>query len=771
MIKQYPFCLMRNPLTWIVVWFSFGINPIINETHAETIKFNRDIRPILADNCWSCHGPDKGNRKAKLRLDISDHSKGGVIVPGKVSESEMIHRILSSDPDEVMPPIDHRKKLTQKEKETLTQWIKEGAEWEDHWAWIKPTRKNNLESKNAIDAILKGKLLKRKLKFSEAAPRHVLVRRLSFDLRGLPPSIQEVTDFKGGSLEEAIKKMTEKFLSSKAFGERMAVNWLDLVRYADTNGYHADIQWKVSPYRDYVINAFNDNKPFDQFTIEQIAGDLLPESSIEQKVAAGYNRLNMKSTEFGIQDAEYLAKYAADRVRTTATTWLGVTVGCAECHDHKFDPFTIKDFYSFAAFFADIKGVGYYPSAQKVGWGETIQVLNKQTRIEIKKLEEKTKNVQSDENLESLKKKIENLKKQSREMLATVSVKPRMTRIFPRGDWMDKSGEVVEPALPNFLSNQKVTSRKDLAEWIVSSNNPLTARVFVNRLWKMFFGTGISNVLDDIGSQGEWPSHPELLDWLAVEFMESDWDIKHMVRLIVNSKAYRQSSLETDQLRKIDPENRLIARQSSFRLDAEFIRDNALSVSGLLVNQIGGPSVKPYQPSGYWENLNFPKRTYKADTGPNQYRRGVYTHWQRQFLHPALIAFDAPSREECTANRPRSNTPLAALVMLNDPSQVESARALAQKALTTKKLTNDHERIQFMIMKVLSRNPLEDEIIALSSLLNKHKEKYLDDPETAKELVGVGNLEIPKELKPEALAPWVSVGRAILNLHETITRY
>ena len=409
--------------------------------------------------------------------------------------------------------------------------------------------------------------------------------------------------------------------------------------------------------------------------------------------------------------------------------------------------------------------------AHKKSVGETIKVLKKQTRIEIKELEEKAKIEQSDERLEVIKNKIENLKKQSQEMLATVSVKPRVTRIFPRGDWMDQSGEVVGPALPKFLSHQKVSSRKDLAEWIVSDNNPLTARVFVNRLWKMFFGTGISGVLDDIGSQGEWPSHPELLDWLAVEFMESGWDIKHMVKLIVSSQAYRQSSLETNQLRDIDPENRLIARQSSFRLDAEFIRDNALSVSGLLFNQIGGPSVKPYQPSGYWENLNFPKRTYKADTGPNQYRRGVYTHWQRQFLHPALIAFDAPSREECTANRPRSNTPLAALVMLNDPSQVESARALAQKVLTTKKLTNDNERIQFMMMKVLSRNPLVEEINALSSLLKKHQEKYLDDPETSKELVGVGNLETPKELKPEVLAPWVSVGRAILNLHETITRY
>ena len=551
----------------------------------------------------------------------------------------------------------------------------------------------------------------------------------------------------------------------------MAVNWLDLVRYADTNGYHADIEWKVSPYRDYIIDAFNGNKPFDQFTIEQIAGDLLPEASMEQKVAAGYNRLNMKSTEFGIQDAEYLAKYAADRVRTTATTWLGVTVGCAECHDHKFDPFTIKDFYSFAAFFADIKGVGYYPSAQKVGWGETIKVLDKKTRIEVSKLETEVKTKQSEEDQKLINQKIEELKKQSREMLATVSVKPRMTRVLPRGDWMDQTGEIVNPALPAFLSDQKVTTRKDLAQWIVSRQNPLTARVYVNRLWKMFFGTGISNVLDDIGSQGEWPSHPELLDWLAIEFMESGWDIKHMVKLIVNSKAYRQSSYENEKLRTIDPENRLIARQSSFRIDAEFIRDNALSVSGLLVNKIGGPSVKPYQPSGYWENLNFPRRTYKADSGQNQYRRGLYTHWQRQFLHPALIAFDAPSREECTANRPRSNTPLAALVMLNDPTQVESARGLAQKILANQSLIDDKSKIQAMVMQVLSRQALDDEITALKSLLKKHKTEFSSNPNAAKELVSVGNLNPPENMKPESLAPWISVGRALLNLHETITRY
>ena len=763
--------MIKHLFIILVLFDSFSIDSLGRPENSEPINFNRDVRPILSDNCWSCHGPDKGNRKAKLRLDISDHSKSGVIIPGNALESTMIERILSNDADEVMPPIDHRKKLTVEEKEILTNWINQGAKWEDHWAWISPSRSKDLKTKDAIDSILEKKLNEENLNFSETAPRHVLIRRLSYDLRGLPPSTEEVKDFEKGSLDEAISRLSEKFLASQAYGERMAVNWLDLVRYADTNGYHADIEWKVSPYRDYIIDAFNGNKPFDQFTIEQIAGDLLPEASMEQKVAAGYNRLNMKSTEFGIQDAEYLAKYAADRVRTTATTWLGVTVGCAECHDHKFDPFTIKDFYSFAAFFADIKGVGYYPSAQKVGWGETIKVLDKKTRIEVSKLENEVKTKQSEEDQKLINQKIEELKKQSREMLATVSVKPRMTRVLPRGDWMDQTGEIVNPALPTFLSDQKVTTRKDLAQWIVSRQNPLTARVYVNRLWKMFFGIGISNVLDDIGSQGEWPSHPELLDWLAIEFMESGWDIKHMVKLIVNSKAYRQSSYENEKLRTIDPENRLIARQSSFRIDAEFIRDNALSVSGLLVNKIGGPSVKPYQPSGYWENLNFPRRTYKADSGQNQYRRGLYTHWQRQFLHPALIAFDAPSREECTANRPRSNTPLAALVMLNDPTQVESARGLAQKILANQSLIDDKSKIQAMVMQVLSRQALDDEITALKSLLEKHKTEFSNNTNAAKELVSVGNLNPPENMKPESLAPWISVGRALLNLHETITRY
>ena len=906
-------CLTQNHFCCLLL--ATGIILVTESQAAEKIEFNRDVRPILADNCWSCHGPDAGNRKAKLRLDMRESAIKEVIVPGKASQSPLAQRILSEDDDEIMPPTDHRKKLTGPEKKILVDWINQGARWQDHWAWIRPVRKNDIPAEKAIDWFLLRELKKRNLTFSEAAPAHTIIRRLSFDLRGLPPTIEEVKEFQKNDIEESVKKTAKSFLSSPSFGERMAVHWLDLARYADTNGYHADTEWSVSPYRDYVINAFNDNMPFDQFTIEQIAGDLIPNASTEQKVAAGYNRLNMKSTEFGIQDKEYLIKYSADRVRTTATTWLGATLGCAECHDHKFDPFSIRDFYSFAAFFADIKGVGYYPDAQKKGWGETIEVIDQENTIKITELENALQSIgpsnilkdsrkegntwqyifnkpdpkwnlpsyddskwktgkagfgslgtpnvkirtewnssdiwirksfnlkevpkkiflliQHDEdatvsingsNVENLKgystdseayavhgidtkhfsvgknviaihchqtsggqfidaglssdatenieieKQIKELRQKNRKMLATVSVKPRTVRVLPRGDWMDNSGEIVNPAIPQFLSKKETKSRTDLANWITSNENPLTARVFVNRLWKIFFGTGISRVLDDIGSQGEWPSHPELLDWLAVEFMGSGWDVKHIVNLIVNSKAYRQSSLENEQLKIIDPENRLIARQSRFRLEAEFIRDNALAVSGLLVQRIGGPSVKPYQPSGYWENLNFPKRTYKADSGEDQYRRGVYTHWQRQFLHPALLAFDAPSREECTANRPRSNTPLAALVLLNDPTQIEAARTMAQKTITNPALKDDESKIRSMFMRVLSRPALEPEIAGLKQLLEKHSKEFSKDPKSANELISIGQQPTPENIDQPELAPWVSVARVLLNLHETITR-
>lgn len=855
-------------------------------------------------------------RKAKLRLDQRTTATRKVILPGRAQESPLIQRIFSNDPEEVMPPAEHRKKLSHAQKEILRDWISQGAQWQDHWAWIAPRRAlDSPPVKTAIDDFIQRKLDKQGLHFSSQANHNTLIRRLNLDLRGLPPTPAEVSAFVTDDSPRKVNKLVDRLLNSPAFGERMAVYWLDLVRYADTNGYHADIEWSVSPYRDYVIGAFNSNMPFDRFTREQIAGDLIPDPTIEQQVAAGFNRLNMKSTEFGIQDKEYLAKYAADRVRTTATTWLGITLGCAECHDHKFDPFTNRDFYSFAAFFADIKGLGYYPDAQKKGWGETIKAPDQEAAKRISELEnilqgttpgillpdsrkgeqiwrytlkkpadewqkngfddsswengesgfgskgtpngiirtqwkspdiwlrrtfmiEKVPeyaslNIQHDEDATvyingkkvalltgfstgspdyaahqfnagllqqgdnliaihchqtgggqfidaglssgdarraAIEKEIAELRRTTRTMLATVSAQPRMVRILPRGNWMDDSGEVVKPAAPRFLGGQEVTTRMELAGWITARNNPLTARVFVNRLWKLFFGTGLSRILDDIGSQGEWPSHPKLLDWLAVEFMESGWNVKHMVKLMVTSQAYLQSSLQNKQLKETDPSNRLLARQSRFRLDAEFIRDNALAASGLLVHQVGGPSVKPYQPAGYWENLNFPKRTYVADRGSAQYRRGIYTHWQRQFLHPALLAFDAPSREECSADRPRSNTPLAALVLLNDPTHVEAARVLAQTTLADTGLKDNTTRIHSMVMRVLSRPALDTEIAVLTSLLEKHHDEFTNDPENAGRLAAIGQHPLPQNISRLELAPWISVARALLNLHETITR-
>ena len=754
----------------------------------EPVQFNRDIRPILSDNCFACHGFDSNKRKADLRLDVFSDSlfTDEILVPGSPEKSALYQRINATDPDDVMPPRNSGKALTAEQKTKLRDWIAQGAKFEKHWAYIPAKRPrvpgvlNRAWPRNAIDHFILAKLEANQLEPAEPAKPHILARRLYFDLIGLPPSPEAVQRFASAKSPD-VASLVDDLLARPQFGERMAIHWLDLVRYGDSNGYHADIEWSVFPYRDYVIRAFNENRPFDDFTREQIAGDLLPNATLQQKVGSSFNRLNMKSTEGGIQDAEYRVKYAADRVRTTSTTWLGSTLGCAECHDHKFDPFTSRDFYQFAAFFADIKQLGYYPGAQSRGWGEVLRVPDENQANRLAQLESRL--AKAGEGLsDEAKKKNEPYKKALTErdnflksiptVLATVSTKPQETRILPRGNWMDKTGDVVQPDVPGFLKTAplaKGASRVGLAEWLVDRDNPLTARVFVNRLWKHYFGRGLSGVLDDVGSQGEPPTHPDLLDWLAVEFMESGWNIKHIVRLITTSSTYQQSSQHAEQLASFDPYNRLVARQARFRLDAELVRDNALAVSGLLFQQIGGRSVKPYQPAGYWANLHFPKRTYKHDSGTAQYRRGLYTHWQRQFLHPALLAFDAPAREECTAERPRSNTPLAALVMLNDPSQVEAARALAERTLRQDS-TGLKARFNALGQQVLSRPFNSREQMLLAKLLREHIEDFEAKPAEADKLIRTGIAPVPSDIPPVELAAWTSVARAVLNLHETITR-
>ncbi len=819
-----------------------------SEPIPDLIQFNRDVRPILSDHCFACHGPDKNQRKADLRLDqeqglLGSQDAPGPVVPRQRNESELWRRLLSEDPEERMPPAEFGKDLTERQKEVLGRWIDQGATWQGHWAFqplthpTPPSPAPLTIPGHPIDAWVDATLVPLKLKRSQEADRVTLIRRLSFDLTGLPPTPAEVRDFVQDTRQDAYERLVDRLLASPRYGERMAIWWLDLVRYADTVGYHGDQPMSIYPYREYVIRSFNANKPFDEFTIEQLAGDLLPSPTVEQRIASGYNRLGMMSAEGGVQPKEYLAKYISERVRNLSGTWLGVTLGCCECHDHKYDPFTTKDFYSMEAFFADIEERGLYSGSEGTGvWGPSLQLPTAEQAARRSELQEAltraraTLQTETPERLaaqaewekspgalESLPEPVraalavvaserndeqratlanhfrdhwpglndqrEEVKKLEAELqalersipvtLVTQTVSPRTIRVLKRGNWMDESGPEVTPSVPGLLPQPSATTerlnRLDLARWVVSSDNPLTARVFVNRLWKQLFGAGLSRKLDDLGAQGEWPSHPELLDHLASQWIQSDWNVKALVRYIVLSETYRQSSFASESLRQFDPYNRYLARQSRFRLDAELVRDNALAISGLLVEQVGGPSVKPFQPPGYWAYLNFPTREWENGQGSELYRRGLYTHWQRQYLHPAMLAFDAPSREECTAERPRSNTPLQSLVLLNDPSYVESARSFAERILREGG-PSEEDRLTWAFQQALSRDPLPRERQILGTLVSQHFEEYTQDPMAAQELLSMGGKPPAQDLPPAEWAAWTSAARTILNLHETITR-
>lgn len=848
-------------------------------TLPDRVEFNRDIRPILSDRCFSCHGPDKNKREAETRLDTleglhGNTDKAGPLVPGNPDASEMIRRIESSDNDQRMPPRVLGKDLSENERSLLRRWIEQGAKWEGHWAF-QPIRRTDKPS--TIDGHILAGLRQANLEPSPKADPRTLVRRLSFDLTGLPPKPEWVERFSIDPNDVAYEKLVDELIASPPFGERMAVWWLDLVRYADSVGYHGDQPMPVTPYRDYVIASFNSNKPFDRFTMEQLAGDLFPEPTSEQLIASGYNRLGMMSAEGGAQPKEYLSKYISERVRNVSGAWLGVTFGCCECHDHKFDPFPTKEFYQLEAFFADIQEKGLYDAGNKTDpWGPEMAVPTLEQRrnmdsfstkiadlkkfidtpsealvasqakwekevvagtslkpTTVKSISGATPTIQDDASvlasgtnpptsrpvtasmgvpleiesifqvapsdrtdtqreqvakhyrtiapelqaertqLELLTKELDLQDKNVPRTLVTKHVEPRLIRVLSRGNWMDESGEVVEPGIPAVFGKRTLVdgrlTRMDLAKWIVAPDNPLTSRVAVNRLWKLFFGFGLSRKLDDLGAQGDWPTHPELLDMLAMDFINSGWDLKHTVKLMVMSDTYKQSSLPYAVVSEKDPYNKWLSHQGRWRLDAEFVRDNALAISGLIVPSVGNNNGRPFQPKGYWDYLNFPKREWQIGVGEQLYRRGLYTHWQRQYLHPSLLAFDAPGREECTAERTRSNTPLQALVLLNDPIYVESARALSQRILASSTST-DEERIEWAIRESLCRKVTSNESQLLLSLLTKHRAEYAADTASADKLLSVGEHPIPTDVNRTELAAWTSVSRAILNLHETITR-
>jgi hypothetical protein len=1008
---------LPHPALLVSVLLALGTSSTFADdpVRSKPIDFDRDIRPILSENCYACHGPDANKRKAKLRLDTKQGAfadLGGhfAIVAGKPEESELVSRVESDDPDEKMPPPNGGtgKTLTKAQIDLLRRWVASGAEFRGHWAYEKPVKfaPPAAGAGHEIDRFLRAKLVEKGLKPSPSADKVTLIRRLSFDLTGLPPTPSEVDAFVADTSPDAYEKLVDCLLGSPHYGERMAMAWLDFVRYADTAGYHSDNHREVSLYRDYVIDAFNKNKPFDAFTIEQLAGDLIQNPTDEQRIASGYNRMLMTTQEGGGQAKEYIAKYAADRVRNASTVWLGATLGCAECHDHKFDPFTQKDFYRFAAFFADVQEVpigeqpvtrfptpaqkarvaefdakigglrkvlgtttpalaaeqaafedearragekwanivptsarsqsgsplkieadgtifaqgdpaesevyflkyqvdrraitafrleaipddklpskgpgrapngnfvinefavtvgdkpvaltnasatfaqpGFDPSGAiddkpKTGWAVagrtgraseavfetkadlggsaplsmTIQLVQQygsghvlgKFRIAVSErkrpvraggpdafqireemaipLDKRTK-AQAEAvatyyrgiapSLEptrsavaALIKEKENVLASAPTMLVSTSGQPRTVRVMPRGNWLDESGPEVTPAVPGFLGPEvkgRRANRLDLANWLVSSDNPLVARVFVNRLWKLAFGQGLVTSIEDFGSQGASPTHPELLDWLATTFRDEGWNVKSMLKRIVMSESYRQTSTASESLRQADPYNQWLARQTRYRLEAEAVRDDMLVVSGLLVPKVGGPSVKPYQPAGYWSHLNFPKREYQNDHGEGLYRRGLYTYWMRSFLHPSLLAFDAPSREECTAQRARSNTPLQALVLLNDPIYVEGARAFAERTLKEGGKEDD-ARLTFAYKWAVSRSPRPAERDVLVALLKKHRDYFRSHAKEAEDLIHVGEHPAPKDVETAELAAWTSVARAVLNLHETITR-
>ena len=1163
-------------------------------TAAQTPKldYNRDIRPILSDKCYTCHGPDNNKRKAGLRLDRNEEpfkklDSGNVaIVPQHPEKSELIRRIKASDADDKMPPAD-AKQLSKAEIDLLAKWVKEGAEWQGHWSYLTPHRpnlpkvRNQKWVRNAVDQFILARLQKEGLKPSREADKEHLIRRVTLDLTGLPPTIEEIDAFIADKSANAYEKLVDRLLASPAFGERMAQMWLDLARYADTNGYHIDNHRDMWLFRDWVINAFNKNMPFDRFTIEQLAGDMLPNATVEQKIASGFNRNNMVNFEGGADPDEYATKYVVDRIVTTSTTWLGATMGCAECHDHKYDPFTQKEFYQLYALFNNIPEKGLdgqkenpvpsmkVPSAEQTkkkqdlqstissleksyksrtedpdekldaeqakwekevtqnvfsGW-ETLQpndlkstsgaiftnlldqsflatgtnadkdtyeftiqtpatnvsgvriealaddslphkkagrgvngnfvlttfeveaknpdpkanlnepftmgnwqalgpfkssnqrrafkqalidekrkvpdltktydgggvkwtekpdwkdgqvqnldggdfavyylyrkisvkharpvlvslgsddgiqvwfngkqilsndasraaeadqekillwlepgdnhllmkinngsggfayyfkakedALNEfpiqfasaiadfsQKDFDVKAAIDKDPNtgwaidaedgdhraifisnqpfgfptgtilkvrmkfeskferhtigrfrvsLSTSESLTTLgslpanmqsvlfkpedkrkKEQVAELKKYYRmtfvpevekldedlrgkrdeltkleEQIPSTMVmqemeKPRDTFVLVRGNFQQK-GEKVSPGIPKSLlgSATNPTNRLQLAQWIVAAENPLASRVTVNRFWQMLFGTGLVKSANDFGSQGEWPSHPELLDWLATEFRDQHWDMKHMIKLMVMSATYRQSSEITPQLLERDKYNRLYARGPRVRMDAEVIRDNALAVSGLLNRKIGGESVRPYQPAGLWEALafgaGFSSQNYVQSKGDDLYRRGIYVYWKRSLPYPSMVTFDAPNREVCTATRPRTTTPLQALVLMNDPAYIEAARGLAQRVLKESSGSIE-ERLKFAFRVTLARQPEPQELEVLSKIYHQQLDNFSKDKEAAKALLSVGESTRSESLDVSELAAWTAIGNVLLNLDETITK-
>jgi hypothetical protein len=803
------------------------------------VEFNRDIRPILSDTCYTCHGPAKSARKGGLRLDTESGAfadLGGyrAIVPGNLKESHLWQRVSSDDTKERMPPPRSGKQLSKHQVELLRRWIEQGAKWQNHWSFIPPRRpelpavRNKAWPRNPIDHFILARLEKENLHPSPEAARETLIRRVTLDLTGLPPTIAEVEAFLADKSPDAYEKVVDRLLASPRYGERMVLEWLEAARYSDTNGYQTDGTRAMWPWRDWVIDALNKNMPFDQFTVEQIAGDMLPNATVSQRIASGFHRNHMLNGEGGRIAEESRVDYVVDRVDTTATVWLGLTAGCARCHDHKYDPISQKEYYRLYAYYNNIAEAGgvdrrnstaapvlEMPTEEQkvriaVGskrvaelereWSEVserllalspdweIELTNQQFPEKIAKLIQidpaKRTPGQRKELVEHFLKDAEELKPARQNLLAARKAlatlqnsvlitmvmeerpQPRDTFVLIRGLY-NKYGEKVGPGIPAALLPLPAgapNNRLGLARWLVDRNNPLTARVVVNRYWQTFFGTGIVKTAEDFGSQGDAPSHPELLDWLATEFMRQ-WDVKALHRLIVTSATYRQSSRLTQELLERDPGNRLITRGPRLRLSSFAIRDQALALSGLLVEKRGGPPVKPYQPPGIWEEFSFNVNRYSQDHGQALYRRSLYVFWRRS-VGPTTL-FDTAPRQVCIVRPQR--TPLHALSLLNDTAFVEAARVWSGRLMRQGGKTPE-ERLALAFRMATARTPTRAERDVLREGFRRVLRQYQADPDAARKFVSVGEYPRDSSLDVAELAAYTGMTSLILNLDEVITK-
>lgn len=736
------------------------------------VSYNYDVRPILSDKCFACHGPDKNKQEAGLRLDIEANAKGPLketkgafaIVPGSPEQSELIKRITSTDPSYQMPtPASHLGVLNKDEIALLTKWIKQGAKYEKHWAFVSPQKTSLPEieeekwAKNEIDYFIASKLQALNLKHSEEASKEVLLKRLAFDLTGLPPALQLQNEFIADKSEAAYERILDKLLASPQFGEKMAIHWLDISRYADSYGYQDDDYRSQWPYRDWVIHAFNTNMPYDKFLTWQLAGDMLPDAGKEQVLATAFLRNHKITEEGGVIPEEYRVEYGIDKVKTFSRGILALTVECAQCHDHKYDPIPQKDYYRLFAFFNTSREKGL---EGLVNSGPAKTPILKLTQSDTKEL----------------------LKFINQKDTAAVSVSvmgesdtARATYVLNRGVY-DQHGEMVTAAALKSVMNFDTTAfpqnRLGLAAWTVSKKNPLTARVFVNQLWEQFFGKGIVRTVGDFGMQGNLPTHPELLDWLAADFMEQGWDIKKLVKKMLLSATYRQSSNITKEQLEKDPDNFYYARTSRLRMSAEAVRDMVLSSSGLLNREIGGPSVKPYQPKGLWEAATSGRgqlATYRQDKGEDLYRRGMYTFIKLTVPPPSMIIFDASNRDECLVSRQKTNTPLQALVMMNDPTVLEASRVFAERLI--KKGGNPESNVLTAFESIICRKPAEKEINLLNSYYKDQLALFNSKKELAEKTIRAG--EYPYDHNASdiaAIAALMRVINLIYNMEEAIVR-